>query len=67
MYVQLCMCIYMYVCILQQAVQEQYKDGYLVQSPIIISPNKLFIHVEYVLEDGSRSRVLLKSGSNEVQ
>ena len=61
----------MYACIsiiiLSQAVQEQYKDGYHVQNPIVISPNNLSIHVECILEDGSRSRALLKSGSNTVQ
>ena len=61
--------MYDYVCIMifSQAVKEQYKDGYCIQSPIVISPNALSIHVQCILEDGSRSRALLKSGLDTVQ
>jgi hypothetical protein len=50
----------------KEAVRDQYKDGYLFQSPIVVSLRDLSVHIQCILEDGSRCRALLRSGSTTV-
>jgi hypothetical protein len=50
----------------KEAVRDQYKDGYLFQSPIVVSLRDLSVHIQCILEDGSRCRALLRSGSTTI-